>query len=119
MHRELMILAHEYGHFRSWADESTKARWEAYFEASKKRQAIIEAMQAGSSERDLLAKGLTDFEKMQLVAEEDVAWKHGRAALVELAFNALELYDRQAVHGVHCHRYKLGLDELWPEDEAE
>jgi hypothetical protein len=127
--KELITLAHEYGHFRSWRAETTRATWQAYLAAAIKRDATREASDASAPEsedgearnrrrRAVVAETLTEEEKSLIVAEEKLAWKIGRATLVELGFTELGLYDARARHGVHCHRYRLGLDELWPEDEV-
>jgi hypothetical protein len=38
--------------------------------------------------------------------------------LVDRGFERLEQFEKRARHGLHCHRYRLGIDELWPEDIA-
>jgi hypothetical protein len=36
--------------------------------------------------------------------------------LAELGLTDFTLYDERARRGLHYHRYRLGIDELWPDD---
>lgn len=56
--------------------------------------------------------------------EEEYAWANGRKVLKNVmkevgydpAHDELRDYDASATHGVHKYRYRLGLEDLWPDE---
>ncbi len=105
---ELLTLAHEYGHFLSWNGETPRDTWSRYHAAVLRKDTLEEK---GGRERVVAV--LSDAEKQLICEEETLAWKLGRPFVPE---ELLAVYEEKARIGLHHHRYRLGLDELWPED---
>ena len=106
--KELLILAHEYGHCLSWKGETPPEKWGSYHAAAFRRDGAVK-----DGGWDAVPDTLHDAEKQLIVDEETLAWKLGRQFIPEELYAE---YDEEARRGVHNHRYRLGLDELWPED---
>jgi hypothetical protein len=106
---ELFTLAHEYGHFLSWKRATNLELWCKYHDAILHRGRLWE----GGANRDSVCRALSADEKQLIVEEETLAWKLGRPFIPDEWYAA---YDEKARRGVHNHRYRLGLDDLWPED---
>jgi hypothetical protein len=107
---ELLILAHEYGHYLSWKGETPSEKWNEYHAAAFHRDGVVK--QVGW---DAVRAALSEDEKQLISDEEDLAWRLGRRFIPD---DLHAEYDEKARRGVHNHRYRLGLDELWPEDGA-
>lgn len=122
---ETITLAHEFGHFLSWKERTPRDAYEAYLVAlvtrSRAWEAVPEHDHAAYHDaiRAAARAALTTEQLALIVAEEERAWAIGREALEELGFVRLDLFDERARHGVHVHRYRMGLDELWPGDAVE
>jgi hypothetical protein len=119
--RETITLAHEFGHFLSW--KRSPDEWNAYFEAAKTRdEAWSQVPRDGSvgeynnQLRTAAQSRLTRDQMGRIVAEEERAWAIGRGLLADLGFEDLELYAEHERRGLHFHRYRLGIDDLWEGD---
>lgn len=128
LEHELITLAHEYGHLISFLTQTPRAEWKRYSAAASKRGQIMKATceemphALSSAERNerlrsSLHSGLDNEERDRIVKEEALAWKIGRQVLQEFGMADLSAYDRRTVEGLHAHRYRLGMDEAWPQDE--
>jgi len=106
--KELITLAHEYGHYLSWKSPTTRPRWDRYHAVASRRDRI-----AGQAGWDAVAGGLSYEEKGLVVDEESLAWSLGRPFVPE---HLLAEFDERARRGIHYHRFRLWLDELWPDD---
>ncbi|MBN1608795.1 MAG: hypothetical protein JW940_19365 [Polyangiaceae bacterium] len=122
---ELVTLAHEGGHFLSWKERTPRSEWQRYFGAAKKRDQIIaEVPRGGSTDEynDRLRAAMQSSlraEQIELIlTEEALAWRIAQELLAGVGFDDFEYYEAAMRKGLHCHRYRLGLDELWPEDRA-
>jgi hypothetical protein len=96
---DCIVLAHEYGHFRSWleAERGTSAAWQAYFAAARARDADPRA--------------LNDEQRRLILDEEHRAWDLGATSLRALGFVEWGEYDRHREAGLRGHRIQLGLEE--------
>ena len=130
LEHELITLAHEYGHLMSYRGETPRSEWDRYTAAASKRGEVYAAAcehlpeglpRAETNERirRALREGLTDDERARIVAEESLAWRIGRAVLIELGLTDLSSFDKREREGLHAHRYRLGMEDAWPEDDAE
>jgi hypothetical protein len=106
---ELLTLAHEYGHFLSWNGETPLDRWSRYHAAVLRK----DSLEDDGVGRQVVVAALSNDEKLLICEEETIAWKLGRPFVPEAL---LPEYDDKTRLGIHHHRYRLGLDELWPED---
>lgn len=124
---ELFTLAHEYGHSRSWAGRTPRDQYALYYAAAlhrdefaaaewKRLDASLPLAELCEKHRQALRAALSDDERRRIVDEEELAWKIGREVLVKLGFADLVRYDETATRHVHNHRYRLGIDDLWPGD---
>lgn len=113
---EMITLAHEYGHFLSFSGSTPRETWAAYYRAALHRDQVHDALPDGASIPEALGQALSAEERDLIVAEETTAWELGRQFIPQ---QLLPEYERRARHGVHCHRYLLGLDPQQPEDDAE
>jgi hypothetical protein len=120
---ELVTLAHEAGHFLSWNERTPRNAWQRYFGVAKKRDQIVaEVPKDGSIDeyndrlRAAVQSSLSAEQIELILAEEELAWRIGRELLERLGFDDFEYYEARTHKGLHNHRYRLGLDELWPED---
>lgn len=127
---ELITLAHEYGHFRSWAGRTDRAEYEVYDAIAKRRDVItaeeVARMPKGLTKQEwndrlrrALYDGLDDDARARILREETLAWEAGREVLAELGHTDFTLYDERTRTGLHNHRYRLGMEDLWPGDVAE
>jgi hypothetical protein len=130
IYAEVTTLAHEYGHFVSWSGRTERAEYELYVAAARYRDAIIDEeikkMPVGLSRqesnerlRTTLHDRLDGDARDRILREEMLAWRIGREVLAELALADFELYDRRTNVGIHNHRYRLGIEDLWPDDIPE
>ena len=122
---ETVTLAHEIGHFLSWKERTPRSDWEAYFDAARKRDVAQDAVpESGSKEefnsslRVAAQSALAEHEIGLILAEEERAWTIGRELLADLGFDRWDYYAERERRGIHHHRYRLGLDELWEEDRG-
>lgn len=128
---ELITLAHEFGHFTSWAEArhqpERRSRWTEYSAIAHKRDAardqIWEAMPPdlppelkGAAARSGLFIALNDDDRARIVEEEEFAWRIGRELLADLGFRDWEAFDARERAGLHYHRYNLGIEDAWPSD---
>lgn len=117
---ELITLAHEYGHFRSWLCETPRPQWETYLKAAKARDKAYGLDMAGEFKViPTWTSRLPDAQKQLILEEEGKAWSIGRRVLTELDFEAWAAYEKGERLGLHNHRYRLGLDGAWPEDSGQ
>ena len=130
IHAEVITLAHEYGHFVSWSGRTERTEYELYAAIAKRRDTIIDEefkkMPAGLSRqecnerlRTALHDRLDDDARDRILREETLAWQIGREVLTELTLANFELYDRRTKTGLHNHRYRLGIEDLCPDDIPE
>jgi hypothetical protein len=118
LQREFITLAHEYGHCLSYRGGTPRPTWEGYHRAATHRDQLIDVLSAvrcrnGLTQRDRLRSRLSGREKRLIVEEETLAWQLGRALVPD---HLLDEYDWRARHGVHCHRFRMGMEGLWYED---
>lgn len=100
---ELITLAHEYGHFRSWSDD--RPRWDAYYAALLRREQVFDAAVGDGAARWLEVARLVSSPEKQLILEEEArAWRTGRA---HVPVGLLAEYDLRATAGVEAHRARL------------
>lgn len=128
LEEELITLAHEYGHLVSFRSATPRPEWHRYDESAKRRGAILERVADESDEidgvelselmREALRAELTEDEKARIVHEESLAWDIGREALVDLGITDLSKFEARRRLGLHAHRYRLGLEEAWPEGQS-
>ncbi|MBL8956255.1 MAG: hypothetical protein JNK82_36115 [Myxococcaceae bacterium] len=118
---ELHVLAHEAGHFRSFLTRGEA--WRTYHAAAVARDEVIAGVDlepAGDfavRTRAAISAQLAEAQRLLIVGEEQLAWNFGRELLRDAGLQDFSRYDESARRGVHFHRYRLGLDELWPGDE--
>jgi hypothetical protein len=122
---ELVTLAHEGGHFLSWKDRTPRNDWQRYYAVARARdQVLAQVPKHGSIDeyndrlRAAVQSSLTAEEIELILAEETRAWQIGRELLERIGFEDFSFYEARTRNGLHNHRYRLGLDELWPEDRA-
>jgi len=123
---ELFTLAHEYGHFRSWAGRTERVEWDAYTAVAVRRDELTKQLHAESPDadgptfnarlREAMQTKLSADDRDRIVREETLAWDIGREVLAELGLGDFHEYDERARNGLHNHRYRLGMDDLWPGD---
>ena len=118
-----MTLAHELGHFLSWKERTQRESWLVYFAAVKARdQAWSEVSCSGNLEqynqalRAAAQATMTSAQFSHILDEEDLAWVLGRELLETVGFDDFGYYAERKRKGLHFHRYRLGLDELWEDD---
>ena len=123
---ETITLAHECGHFLSWKERTPRNVWAEYTVALGIRHEAWEAVANTGTTAEFndairaAAQAALNTEHLALIiAEEERAWVIGRVLLERLGFIHFGLFDERARHGVHAHRYRMGLDELWPSDAVE
>ena len=120
---ELFILAHEAGHLRSFKTGGEK--WRAYFAAALARDKIVAGVDRepptdfAMRSRAATSAGLSTEQKNLIVEEEQLAWELGKELLRSAGMQDFVKYDESTRLGVHFHRYRLGMDELWPSDRSE
>ena len=95
---DCIVLAHEYGHFRSWLDSArgTTPSWQAYFEAA--------------ATRERAPKELSVEQRRLILEEEARAWDLGEVVLRELGFEEWADYGRHRDRGLHAHRTLMGIE---------
>jgi hypothetical protein len=120
---EIVTLAHELGHFLSWKGPTSRDRWLTYFEAVKARDQAWSALsyqgsvdQFNEMRRAAAQVALTPTQLGHILEEEELAWVLGRELLEALGFDAVDYYAERMRKGLHFHRYRLGLDDLWEDD---
>ncbi|MFT3693847.1 MAG: hypothetical protein QM831_11940 [Kofleriaceae bacterium] len=118
---ELTTLAHEYGHLASFNGRTDRNVWLSYEATARKRTEITdEANDADGDPRAWLLERLDDDDRARILSEEALAWKIGRELVTSYGADAdfLALYDARTRTGLHSHRFRLGIDDLWPDDET-
>jgi hypothetical protein len=120
---ETATLAHECGHFLSWQGRTPREEWNVYFSAARVRDnAWSRVREEGSRSeyndelRAAARKALTGAELRLIVAEEERAWTIGREILESVGFEDFDYYEERRRRGLHFHRYRLGLEDLWEDD---
>lgn len=113
---EMITLAHEYGHFLSFSGSTPRETWDAYYRVALHRDQVHDALATGASIPEALGEALSAEEQQLILTEETTAWDLGRQFIPE---RLQPEYERRARHGVHCHRYLLGLDPQPPDDDAQ
>ena len=125
--RELATLAHEYGHLHSFLGRTPRDEWERYDTIARLRSSVsdeltenmpdgLTAAEANERFRAELGARLGEEACSAIVREETLAWAIGREVLVELGVVDLSFFDERTRIGLHLHRYRLGIDDAWPED---
>jgi len=96
--RELRVFAHEYGHFRSWVEQSNGATrtWQAYFQAG-----TLLGKSPGS---------LSGDQKQLIMMEEERAWDIARDVLSEIGFSNWQELKSHREHALGIYREKMGMD---------
>lgn len=126
---ELITLAHEYGHFCSFRGRTPRPEWDAYNAITRRRslleQNLREEAADGLSDRDAndwyraaLGERLGEATCAAIMREEALAWQVGREVLAELGVVDFTVYDERRRRGLHLHRYRLGLEDAWPDDDV-
>jgi hypothetical protein len=124
---ELITLAHEFGHVRSFIDD--RSRWNLYDNARFltiwiKRQSagICGELLGGATEderdqliRRVLYQSLHDEARQRILDEEEYAWDVGRSILVRLGLEDFSQYDSRAEVSIDSYRFALGMKERWPD----
>jgi hypothetical protein len=124
---ELFTLAHEYGHACSFAGRTEAAEYKLYEAAAKHRDRVTEdeskrlpsglsMLEWNEQLRRAVYDRLDEDACTRIMREESLAWKIGREVLDELGFTDLAVYDAYATKRLHNHRYRLGIEDLWPGD---
>lgn len=125
---ELVTLAHEYGHLMSWKGRTRPEEWGLYHAVAIKRDVAwnaaaralpkeLECLEWNNRMRDAMWTALSEDDRSRIVAEEEFAWAIAREVLEELGFGDWRMFNERCAREVHNHRYRLGLDDLWPGDE--
>jgi hypothetical protein len=120
---ELVTLPHECGHFLSWKERTPRESWLAYFDAVGARDRAWSGV-VGSDDvqqfndrlRATAQAALTPEQLNRILVEKEFAWVLGRELLEAVGFDDFAYYAERARKGLHFHRYRLGLDELWEDD---
>ena len=53
------------------------------------------------------------------IDEETFAWRIGRQALATLQYPDVAAYEETTQVHLHYHRYRLGMEDAWPDDDIE
>ena len=122
MRAEMMTLAHECGHFRSWlrardAGGAARVEWLAYQDVARRRDAIADRIPRNAEDfyarlREANQRDLSDEDRRRIVNEETAAWRIGREALEQVGYDRLDEYDLRAEAGPQIYRYHLGMVPL-------
>ena len=119
---ELITYAHEYGHLMSFRRETPRDEWLRYVDLEMRRSDIVKTVHAELGDdgsqfdavlRHRMLASYTDDEREMIIREETLAWRIGRDLLASLGFDDLAGLEVQAQHGLHNHRYRLGIEDLW------
>jgi hypothetical protein len=130
LRRELLTLAHEYGHFVShWesraAGGSARETWLAYHrslnkwnEISARFDACEDPREQDRRRREAARRELDDTDREQILGEESTAWRHGRRTLEDLGGteSVLEQCDTRSRESLRFYRVRLGIEQPRPED---
>jgi hypothetical protein len=94
--RDLIILAHEYGHFRSWVDacKGTTEAWQAYFRAAT----ILHTTDIE----------LSAVQARLVIDEEQRAWNLGAAILGALGFVEWQAFESCRDRSLRAYRVMTG-----------
>jgi hypothetical protein len=87
--RDLITLSHEYGHLVSYRNGTRTPEYEAAWRRVERGEPRVEG------DADLI------------VAEESLAWSHGRAALRDLGFTLWDEFDVREADGIDLYRRSL------------
>lgn len=102
---ELLTLAHEYGHFRSWKAGGRTAAYEAAVIALEK--------QVDSASEPMLSE-----EQRELIrTEEETAWQIGRQILDSLGFDRWDAYDARRARSLEVYEKLLRAEYENAEDD--
>lgn len=124
---ELITLAHEYGHLRSFLDR--RSVWNLYDNARfladwirRQFAGICGELLSYSSgdERDqlirrVLYQGLNDETRERILGEEEYAWGTGRKVLATLDLEDFSQYDARTETSLDSYRFSLGMNDQWPD----
>lgn len=124
---ELIALAHSYGQFRLWKDRMPRPEWEAYDAVVAKWDAANAATRERCGDdvtrdefndqlRTAVWNALTDGDRARVMEHEERSWDAARELLDELEFDERDTFEERRRFGLHYHRYRLGIEGLWPGD---
>jgi hypothetical protein len=127
---ELLTLAHEYGHACSSAGRTEASEYKLYQLARKRCESVMEDEVKNLSTdlslpewnerlRRAVHERLDEDVRNRIIREEALAWEIGREVLDALGFPDLGPYDAHARRRLHIYRYRLGIEDLWPDDELD
>ena len=115
--REVVVLAHELGHFLS-SERASADEYAQCHEAEVQRDEICDAVpREGRAPSYIKALGVAvqarlDSKQIELIlAEEQRAWDFGRELVVEFWPEAQEHYEAEEKEGLLGHRRRLGIEE--------
>ena len=107
---DLMILAHEVGHLRSWKGRTPRAQWDLYNAAAKKRdEAWDAAWSTGDDARARAFAAISDQERALIVEEEALAWEIARELLVDLQFTDWARFEQERATSLLNTNISLGI----------
>lgn len=118
---ELITLAHEFGHFRSYT--TARERWLQFDDAVQHRQRVetvasltaITTSQLPAEQNEIirhaLRAALNDHERALIIDEEALAWDIARETLASLGFDKWEPFEARVRSGLHFHRWRLGIED--------
>ena len=126
LQEELITLAHEYGHLRSFLGETQRQAWNQYNEIAQRRTNIMNRVvdqsevvndsKVNSRLRTALLAELSDEDYDRIIQEETLAWRIGRETLADLLITDFKRYDIRRERGLYAHRYRLGREDAWFSD---
>jgi len=115
--REVVVLAHELGHFIS-SERTSADEYARYHEAEVQRDEVCDAVPWEGSESDYIkalgeaAQARLDSKQIELIlAEEQRAWDFGRELVAKFWPEAQEHYAAEEKEGLLAHRRRLGIEE--------
>jgi len=126
---ELITLAHEFGHYRSFRED--RIRWERYASANFLITWIsyrfvgvdlfleVPISKDGTSLRQAVYQGLDEQNRNRILDEEMRAWRIGRKILAQLGLIDFARYNEREQSGLQTHRRRLGMDRQWPDSASD
>jgi hypothetical protein len=98
-------------------------QWQSYFAAVLLRDNAWSNVQDDCSNteynrrrRAATQEALSPRQIQEILEEEQRAWNLGREWLVDLGFEDFAYYAEHERRGLHFHRYRLGIEDLWDDE---
>ncbi|HEY4238338.1 MAG TPA: hypothetical protein VGM88_00905 [Kofleriaceae bacterium] len=122
---ELITLAHEFGHGRSFLTDTK--RWLEYDDVSARLQIVqreasftaisrsLVGTAANDAIRRVILETLDDNERALIIDEEMRAWGIARETLAEAGYDGWARFQVREQRGLHFHRWRLGIAEALPD----